>query len=103
MNPKSPRRQASTSAKLSPIERRLAAAIDAVAGLLGEMDDQLLRARIAERLGEQAKLAESLFAAERTAAFDALRGEGWSLGDLADEFGLTRARVAQIACRDRYR
>lgn len=65
--------------------------------------DNLVRARIAHQLVEECRRAQEVFGESRTSALQNLRDEGWSLGDLAEEFQITRARVSQIACRDRYK
>ena len=85
------------------ITRKLTALVDELSGELDKMDDQLVRSLTAAELAEICRRAQEVFGEQRTAGFVALRDEGWSLGDLADEFGLTRARIAQVACRDRYK
>jgi hypothetical protein len=65
--------------------------------------DPLLRARVAHELAERMRLAQEEFGDQRTAAFWQLRDEGWSLADMKEEFGIARARAAQIINRDSYK
>jgi hypothetical protein len=101
MQPQSPRRQASIVQ--SPALRTFDKTVQGLLSKLAANPDHHRRAHDAAALIEACRVAQEQFGAERTAAFDALRDDGWSLGDLAAEFGMTRSRVAQIACRDRYK
>jgi hypothetical protein len=87
------------------ITKEFKAAIDHAVTRLEDTDDQVVRARLANLLIELARDdALEAFGEERTNAYMALREEfGWSLADLAREFGQSRARAAQIACRERYK
>jgi len=62
--------------KINDVQKAAAAASEAIAVLQQEV---------------------AAFAALRASLFQELRTEyGWSLGDIANEYGVTRARVAQI-------
>ena len=86
----------------APIER-FERDVEAARARLEAEDDYVLRANIAADLAAACQVAAEVFGEERTVAFVALRDLGWTLGDLAVEFNLSRARAAQIACRDRYK
>jgi hypothetical protein len=85
-------------------DRALASAIAQAIDALEREPDQGRRARWSVRMADRMRHAQEQFGDQRTLAFEWLReNEGWSLRDLAIEFGITRARAAQIAVRDRYK
>ncbi len=66
--------------------------------------DTVTKAKIAAKLADQVKSAQAAFGSLRTDAFWEMRERlDYSLADMAEEFGITRARAAQLLHREEYR
>ena len=79
-------------------------AVDQTLVVLERERDPLVRAQVAHDLTELIRSTSEQFGEQRTLAFVELRERlDYSLSDLAAEFNISRARAAQIACRDRYK
>lgn len=79
-------------------------AIDRAIETLEQERDPFTRARVAMSLVERMRRAQEEFGDQRTVAFLILREEyDCSLADLSREFGIARARAAQIINRDAYK
>ena len=71
--------------------------LDAERKRIHGLDDATDAARAASDAIEVIQDSLNRFAQLRAQLFRELRFDhGWSLGDIADEFGITRARVAQL-------
>jgi AraC-like DNA-binding protein len=82
---------------------RLESAIDAAVMQLSTSDDDETVAKTSKQLAEMCRRAQYKFGACRTNALSNLRDEGWSLADMSQEFGISRARLSAMINREERR
>jgi len=80
-----------------------AAAIERAVVQLERGKDPVGRAKAAQELALLCRDAAGTFGNVRTEALAELREAGWSLADMANEFGIARARLSQIINREDYK